>query len=149
MNPFYPPPPTCNHVGMGASGRVPASSTLTDGVMRQTYLLKLARSGEDGEKVFLVLESGTRFHTTQVQRFPLLNNSIGMAQTDADVSLPGTCSASLDAVLAFTAVTLCCTHEVAHRYYAWTLWLLPLCYAMQIRARPRPDQHTIAVLRAP
>jgi hypothetical protein len=32
----------------------------------QTYLLKLARSGEDGEKVFLVLESGIRFHTTQV-----------------------------------------------------------------------------------
>ena len=32
----------------------------------QTYLLKLARSGDDGEKVFLVLESGTRFHTTQV-----------------------------------------------------------------------------------
>ena len=32
----------------------------------QTYLLKLARSGEDGEKIFLVLESGSRFHTTQV-----------------------------------------------------------------------------------
>ncbi len=34
--------------------------------LMQTYLLKLARSGEDGEKVFLVLESGIRFHTTQV-----------------------------------------------------------------------------------
>ena len=32
----------------------------------QTYLLKLSKSGEEGEKVFLVLESGTRFHTTQV-----------------------------------------------------------------------------------
>lgn len=32
----------------------------------QTYLLKLARSGEEGEKVFVVLESGTRFHTTKV-----------------------------------------------------------------------------------
>jgi hypothetical protein len=32
----------------------------------QVYLFKLARSGEDGEKVFLVLESGSRFHTTQV-----------------------------------------------------------------------------------
>ncbi len=33
----------------------------------QTYLLKLARSGEEGEKVLLVLESGVRFHTTQVR----------------------------------------------------------------------------------
>ncbi|KAK9805687.1 hypothetical protein WJX72_012021 [[Myrmecia] bisecta] len=31
----------------------------------KTYMLKLAKSGEDGEKAFLVLESGTRFHTTQ------------------------------------------------------------------------------------
>lgn len=30
-------------------------------------MLKLARSGEDGEKVYLVLESGTRFHTTKVR----------------------------------------------------------------------------------
>lgn len=29
-------------------------------------MLKLAKSGEDGEKAFLVLESGSRFHTTQV-----------------------------------------------------------------------------------
>ena len=33
----------------------------------QTYVLKLAKSGEDGEKVFLLLESGTRFHTVQVR----------------------------------------------------------------------------------
>ena len=32
----------------------------------QTYMLKLAKSGEDGDKVFLVLESGSRFHTTKV-----------------------------------------------------------------------------------
>lgn len=32
----------------------------------QTYLLKLQKSGEDGFKTFLVLESGQRFHTTQV-----------------------------------------------------------------------------------
>ena len=32
----------------------------------QTYMLKLSKSGEDGEKAFLVLESGSRFHTTQV-----------------------------------------------------------------------------------
>jgi len=38
----------------------------------QTYLLKLARSGEEGEKVFLVLESGTRFHTTKVRNPPLV-----------------------------------------------------------------------------
>ena len=31
----------------------------------QTYIIKLSRSGEDGEKAHLVLESGTRFHTTQ------------------------------------------------------------------------------------
>ena len=35
-------------------------------MLMQTYMLKLARSGEDGEKAFLVLESGSRFHTTQV-----------------------------------------------------------------------------------
>lgn len=34
----------------------------------QTYVLKLAKSGSDGEKVFLLLESGTRFHTVQVRR---------------------------------------------------------------------------------
>ena len=33
----------------------------------QTYIMKLARSGEDGEKVHIVLESGVRFHTTQVR----------------------------------------------------------------------------------
>lgn len=32
----------------------------------QTYIMKLARSGEDGEKVHVVLESGVRFHSTQV-----------------------------------------------------------------------------------
>lgn len=31
----------------------------------RTYLLKLQRSGEDGSKTFLLLESGNRFHTTQ------------------------------------------------------------------------------------
>ncbi|KAA6417988.1 MAG: nuclear export mediator factor NEMF-like isoform X1, partial [Trebouxia sp. A1-2] len=34
----------------------------------KTYMLKLAKSGEDGEKAFLVLESGSRFHTTQYQK---------------------------------------------------------------------------------
>ena len=29
----------------------------------QTYVLKLARSGEDGDKVLLLVESGVRFHT--------------------------------------------------------------------------------------
>ena len=32
----------------------------------QTYLLKMARSGEDGEKTFLLLEAGVRLHTTEV-----------------------------------------------------------------------------------
>ena len=32
----------------------------------QTYMLKLARSGEEAEKAFIVLESGVRFHTTKV-----------------------------------------------------------------------------------
>jgi hypothetical protein len=31
-------------------------------------VLKLAKSGEDGEKAFLLLESGARFHTTAVRR---------------------------------------------------------------------------------
>lgn len=33
----------------------------------QTYMLKLSKSGEEGDKVFLVLESGVRFHTCQVR----------------------------------------------------------------------------------
>lgn len=32
----------------------------------QTYVLKLARSGEDGDKVLLLVESGARFHTVEV-----------------------------------------------------------------------------------
>ena len=32
----------------------------------QTYVLKLAKSGTEGDKVFLLLESGSRFHTTEV-----------------------------------------------------------------------------------
>jgi hypothetical protein len=35
-------------------------------LLPQTYLLKLQRSGEDGYKTFLLMESGQRFHTTQV-----------------------------------------------------------------------------------
>ena len=31
----------------------------------QTYLLKMARSGEEGEKTFLLLEAGVRLHTTE------------------------------------------------------------------------------------
>ncbi|GLI62598.1 hypothetical protein VaNZ11_005137 [Volvox africanus] len=34
----------------------------------KTYVIKLARSGEEGEKVYLLLESGSRFHTTKVLR---------------------------------------------------------------------------------
>lgn len=34
----------------------------------QTYLLKAARSGEDGEKVLVVLEAGVRFHATAYAR---------------------------------------------------------------------------------
>lgn len=33
----------------------------------QTYVLKLAKSGEEGEKVLLLIESGVRFHTVQVR----------------------------------------------------------------------------------
>ncbi|GFH06695.1 uncharacterized protein HaLaN_01365 [Haematococcus lacustris] len=32
----------------------------------KTYVLKLARAAEEGEKLFLLLESGSRFHSTQV-----------------------------------------------------------------------------------
>lgn len=32
----------------------------------QTYVLKLIRSGDDGDKVLLLIESGVRFHTVQV-----------------------------------------------------------------------------------
>jgi len=33
----------------------------------QTYILKLSKSGSEGEKVFLLLESGSRLHTVQVR----------------------------------------------------------------------------------
>ena len=42
------------------------TDTATPRTFVQTYVLKMARSGEDGEKVFLLLESGSRFHTTEV-----------------------------------------------------------------------------------
>lgn len=34
----------------------------------QTLLLKVARSGEDGEKVLVIMESGVRFHATEYTR---------------------------------------------------------------------------------
>ena len=34
----------------------------------QTLLLKVARSGEDGEKVLVLVEAGVRFHATQYAR---------------------------------------------------------------------------------
>ncbi len=72
-SPSHPGPHVCmvgpRYLRLGT--RVPASPALIGGALPQTYLLKLARSGEDGEKVFLVLESGTRFHTTQVWRVRL------------------------------------------------------------------------------
>jgi NFACT N-terminal and middle domains len=34
----------------------------------QTYIVKLARTGENGDKAFLLLESGIRFHTTAFSR---------------------------------------------------------------------------------
>ncbi|KAF5838506.1 fibronectin-binding protein A N-terminus-domain-containing protein, partial [Dunaliella salina] len=37
-------------------------------VLKQTYVLKLSRSGGEGDKVFLLLESGSRFHTTELIR---------------------------------------------------------------------------------
>lgn len=36
----------------------------------QTYVLKLARSGEDSDKVLLLVESGVRFHTIEVRPWP-------------------------------------------------------------------------------
>lgn len=48
----------------------------------QTYVMKLAKSGSDGEKVFLLLESGTRFHTVQVR----------MHETDTAESLSSICT---------------------------------------------------------
>jgi hypothetical protein len=34
----------------------------------KTYVLKMSKSGGEGEKCFLLLESGSRFHTTEVRR---------------------------------------------------------------------------------
>ena len=39
----------------------------------QTYVLKLARSGEDGDKVLLLVESGVRLHTIQARASLLLS----------------------------------------------------------------------------
>ena len=46
-------------------------ATLKYETIVQTYLLKMARSGEDGEKLFILLESGMRFHTTQARPLAL------------------------------------------------------------------------------
>ena len=50
-----------------STARVQAAEVGCPECHMQTYIMKLARSGEDGEKVHIVLESGVRFHTTQVQ----------------------------------------------------------------------------------
>jgi predicted ribosome quality control (RQC) complex YloA/Tae2 family protein len=34
----------------------------------QTLILKVAKSGDDGEKVLVILESGVRFHATEYMR---------------------------------------------------------------------------------
>ena len=59
-------------VELGAAGaRRPAMPTTSSAPSppptppRQTYVLKLARSGEDGDKVLLLIESGARFHTVE------------------------------------------------------------------------------------
>jgi len=92
-------PPSCpppNHSPSGLRGRsrsgtkVPAAAALTGGVLPQTYLLKLARSGEDGEKVFLVLESGTRFHTTQVLRCTFRENQSARRNCNASQTIVST-----------------------------------------------------------
>ena len=44
----------------------PQQHTTNNHTNNQTYVLKLAKSGSEGEKVFLLLESGARFHTVQV-----------------------------------------------------------------------------------
>jgi hypothetical protein len=36
-------------------------------LLLQTYVMKLSKSGGEGEKFFVLLESGLRFHTTEVR----------------------------------------------------------------------------------
>jgi predicted ribosome quality control (RQC) complex YloA/Tae2 family protein len=36
-------------------------------ISAKTYVLKLSKSGEEGEKHLLLLESGARFHTIEVR----------------------------------------------------------------------------------
>jgi hypothetical protein len=45
-----------------------ASAAIAAAAFMQTYVLKLSKSGSDGEKVFLLLESGSRFHTVQASQ---------------------------------------------------------------------------------
>lgn len=60
--------------------------------------MKLSKSGEDGEKALLVLESGVRFHTTQVRqhkylalchvfldKFPLTGHLIVLDQSKVNI----------------------------------------------------------------
>lgn len=52
----------------------------------QTYVLKLAKSGSDGEKVFLLLESGARFHTVQASAAAGLTDRASLAVYIVDPS---------------------------------------------------------------
>lgn len=54
---------------------MPALATL------QTYVLKLSKSGGEGDKIFLLMESGARFHTTQVWGSPDCTPSFGWLWT--------------------------------------------------------------------
>ncbi len=57
----------------------PTALALVRADLAQTYVLKLARSGEDGDKVLLLIESGVRYHTVEV--------GWGKGQTTAGVSM--------------------------------------------------------------
>ena len=75
----------------------------------QTYLLKLARSGEDGEKIFLLLESGIRFHTTEVGHWLIFVHTSKLAH--AGDTLQMTCTTSVQRSFGYSNCATVLLHE--------------------------------------
>lgn len=87
----------------------------------QTYIIKVARTGEDGEKVHLLLEAGVRFHSTAYARDKnLMPSSFSMklrkhikGKRITDIAQLG-----IDRVVAFTFGAAEATHHLLLELYA-------------------------------
>lgn len=47
----------------------------------RVYVLKFSRSGDDGDKILLLIESGARFHSINVRHFRCIKHSISYSTT--------------------------------------------------------------------